>query len=110
MIIVKSSLPKLLGVWAITIAPFVFVLPQHANNIALLAHERVHYNEQLKWLIIPWWIAYLVNPTFRKNAEIRGYKRQISLGGCTVEQGAYWLSKNYKLSITRQEVVTLLQK
>lgn len=107
--IVKSNLPKLFNAWATTIAPFIFVVPEHANNVPLLEHEKIHYKEQLKWLILPWWIAYLASSKFRLNAEVRAYKKQIELGGCTVEQAAHWLSTNYFLDITQQEAEELLR-
>jgi hypothetical protein len=101
--LVKSTLPEWFNAWGLTIAPFIFIVPQHIDDAALIAHETVHYKEQLKWLVIPWWIAYLVSSDFRKNAEVRAYKKQISLGGCSYSQAAYWLSTNYRLDITEEE-------
>jgi hypothetical protein len=107
--IVKSNFAKLFGASAITIAPFIFIAPSKADDKALVAHEMVHYKEQLKWLVIPWWIAYLVSRTFRKNAEIRAYKVQIALGGISVQQAAYWMSTIYMLGISQQEAEELLK-
>jgi hypothetical protein len=106
--IIKTNLPKLFNAWALTIAPFIFVIPGHANDQALIAHEKVHFNEQLRWLILPWWIAYLLNSSFRLRAEVRGYKVQINQGGCSVQQAALWLSTNYRLNITQQQAEQLL--
>jgi hypothetical protein len=105
--LIKSNFPKLFNAGAITIAPFIFIAPEQADDAALVAHENVHYKEQLKWLMIPWWIAYLVSRTFRKNAEVRAYKVQIALGGCTVQQAAHWMSTNYMLGISQQEAEAL---
>jgi len=107
--LVKSNFPRLFNAAGITIAPFIFIVPNQADDKALVAHETVHYKEQLKWLVIPWWITYLVSRTFRKNAEIRAYKVQIALGGCTVQQAARWLSTNYMLGISQQEAEALLK-
>lgn len=106
--IIKTNLPKLFNAWALTVAPFIFVVPEHANNQPLIAHEKVHYNEQLLWLVLPWWVAYLLSSSFRLKAEVRGYKVQIAQGGCTVQQAAWWLSTNYKLKITQQQAEQLL--
>ncbi len=105
--LIKTNFPRLFNADAITIAPFIFIAPAWADNAALIAHEKVHYEEQLKWLIIPWWIAYLVSRTFRKNAEVRAYKVQIALGGITVQRAAYWMSTIYMLGISQQEAEAL---
>lgn len=107
--IVKSRLPALFNAWGLTVAPFIFVVPEQADNKPLIAHELVHYKEQLKWLIVPWWIAYLLVPKFRLSAEVRAYKVQIALGGCTVQQAAHWLSSNYMLGISQHEAEELLK-
>lgn len=107
--IIKSNFAKFFGADAITLAPFIFISPSKANDEALVAHEMVHYKEQLRWLVIPWWIAYLVSRTFRKNAEIRAYKVQIALGGITVEQAARWMSTTYFLGISQQEAENLFK-
>lgn len=107
--IVKSKLPKLFNAWGLTVAPFIFIAPEQADNKPLIAHEMVHYREQLKWLVLPWWIAYLISRKFRLNAEVRAYKVQVAQGGCTVEQAAYWLSSNYRLGISQREAEELLK-
>jgi len=62
--------------WAITIAPFVFVLPKYADNKAILAHEQVHL-DQVKEL--GWWKfygKYLFDLNFRSSVEAAGYAKQ----------------------------------
>lgn len=107
--IVKSNLPKLFNASGLTIAPFVFIVPEHIYDAPLIAHEMIHYQEQKRWFVLPWWIAYLLSRTFRKDAEVRAYKTQIHLGGCSIEQAARWLSTNYFLGITQQEAEELLK-
>lgn len=106
--IIKTNLPRLFGAWGLTVAPFIFVVPEHANDQPLIEHELVHYREQLRWLVVPWWIAYLVSRKFRLNAELRAYRVQISLGGCTVDEAARWLSTLYWLRISQDEAKKLL--
>jgi uncharacterized membrane protein len=108
MILVETSLPKLFSAAALTIWPFVFITTEAAKDTALIAHENVHYKEQIKYLVVFWWIAYLLSKSFRQKAEVRAYKVQISLGGLTVDQAAYYLSTIYKLGITRDQAVKLL--
>lgn len=108
MILVETSLPKLFGAAALTVWPFVFITPACAQDTALIAHENVHYKEQIKYLVVFWWIAYLLNKTFRQNAEVRAYKVQLGLGGLTVDQAAHYLSTIYWLGITQEQAVKLL--
>ena len=62
--------------WAITLAPFVFVLKEYKDNEALLAHERKHL-DQVKmygWCVFYW--KYLTNKAWRKSMEAEGYAIQ----------------------------------
>ena len=105
--IIKTNFAKLFGADAITIFPFIFT--SMPDNFCLIAHETVHYKEQKKCLVIPWWIAYLIWPSFRLQAEIRAYKVQIVCGGITVEQAGIYLSQKYMLNISFYESCLLLK-
>ena len=37
--------------------PFI-VVERDRETRCVLAHERVHYEEQRRWLVVPWLIAY----------------------------------------------------
>ena len=96
MIVGTNLIPK--GFSAFCLWPFIFVRPEHRSDSSLIAHERVHYQEQA-W-ITPLWVAlYLVSRKFRLAAEVRAYTRQIQLGGLTREQAAKALL-SYRLGIT----------
>ena len=86
------------GFSACSLWPFIFVRPEHRNDIALIEHELVHYKEQA-WITPAWVILYLVSRKFRLAAEVRAYTRQIELGGVTREQAAHALL-SYRLGIT----------
>ena len=90
------------GFDAFTCYPFIFVRPEKADNQALLAHETVHYQEQRKWFVVPWLLAYLLSPSFRCRAELRAYRQQIAMGGITVQQAAK-LMETYHVDITAEE-------
>jgi hypothetical protein len=65
MLIVKSDLlfkTVLKGYSGITIFPFIFV--NDKSDKTLIAHEKVHYWQQLAWLIIPFFIWYLIQYLF----------------------------------------------
>jgi len=62
--------------WAITIAPFVFILKAFKDDPAILAHEMVHI-EQVR--IMGWWQFYwnyVTNVGFRRSVEAEGYAKQ----------------------------------
>lgn len=82
----------------------------HINNLPLIAHEEVHLKEQARWLVVPWWIAYLLSPKFRLAAEVRAHRVQIDMGGCTPEQAARWLATNYRLRIDIPTALAALKR
>ncbi len=47
-------------VYATTVWPFVFYEPQVWDDECVQVHERRHWVDQIKWLVIPWLIVYLV--------------------------------------------------
>ena len=60
MIIYNSKLPKLLKVNGITLWPFIFIVCSEKDCPAwLLKHEKIHVEQQLRWLILPFYIVYL---------------------------------------------------
>ena len=80
MIVSTNLIPR--GFAACSLWPFIFVRPEHRNDIALIEHELVHYKEQA-WITPVWVLLYLVSRKFRLAAEVRAYTRQIELGGVT---------------------------
>ncbi len=106
--IIKTTrlVPK--GFGAITVWPFIFVLPKKAGHTGLIEHELVHYREQA-WIAPIWWLRYLLSKSFRLAAEVRAYKRQIEVSEIGVTQAALWLTK-YKTGVTYQQAFELLTK
>jgi hypothetical protein len=92
---------------AFTVWPFIFVLPQMADNKGLIEHELVHYREQRLCLTLPWWMLYLLSRKFRMAAEVRAYKRQIEVGGISRANAASFLL-NYRLGITYGDALDAL--
>ena len=48
------------SVYAVTIWPFVFYEPHVWNDECVQRHERYHWIDQIKWLVIPWFVIYLL--------------------------------------------------
>jgi len=105
MLVKTNLIPA--GFDAVSAWPFIFVRPQMADNRGLIEHETVHYREQRRWLCLPWWIAYLLVPSFRQAAEVRAYRRQIEVGGISVEHAAYFLTQ-YRTGINESQATALL--
>ena len=80
MILVKvpwlPSAKRNFTTWAITIAPFVFVRTDKADDPALIAHEQKHLDQikEAGWL--SWYWRYITRPAFRKAQEAEGYAVQ----------------------------------
>lgn len=104
MIITTHFIPK--GFSACALWPFILVRPEHRKDVALIAHELVHYREQA-WITPIWVLLYLVSRKFRLAAEVRAYTRQIELGGITQEQAA-WALMSYRLGISFKKAMQAL--
>ena len=68
-------------VYAVTIWPFIFYEPQVWENVCVQIHERYHWVDQIRWLILPWFVTYLVLRPFygggdRHPLEREAYRRQ----------------------------------
>ena len=103
---IKTKLvPK--GFDAITCFPFILMRPEVAGDAALIAHEMVHYREQKASWVIPWLLRYLLSHEFRYQAELRGYRVQVELGGITREGAAQMLCQ-YGLGVTYDDALAAL--
>jgi hypothetical protein len=60
--IVKYSQKWLPFGWkGMAVFPFIFYYePRYKVPDWLERHEEYHYHHQLRWLVIPWWIAYWI--------------------------------------------------
>lgn len=70
------SVQKGVTTYAITIAPFVFILPEWKNDPGILAHEQVHL-DQVKEM--GWWNfyrRYITDTNFRSTVEAAGYAKR----------------------------------
>lgn len=48
------------SVYATTLWPFVFYEPHVWNDECVQKHERQHWIDQIRWLVVPWLIVYMV--------------------------------------------------
>ena len=46
-------------VHAVTLWPFIIYENWTKDDQALQAHEEYHWHDQMKWLVVPWFIAYI---------------------------------------------------
>jgi hypothetical protein len=104
MIISTPFIPQ--GFQAMTVWPFIFVLPQYRLNEGLIQHELVHYREQA-WITPIWLLRYWLSKSFRLSAEVRAYRHQILIGGISIG-GAADMLLLYHLDITQQQAYQLL--
>ena len=45
---------------AITLWPIVLFRPEVANDVCVRAHEQYHWEDALRWGVLPWYLAYLL--------------------------------------------------
>ena len=62
--------------YAITIAPYVFILPEWKDDPGILAHEQVHLDQvaEIGWWKFYW--RYVTDLNFRSSVEAAGYAKQ----------------------------------
>lgn len=103
--------PTRLLFWAdaFTASPsLILIKPKHANNHALIAHERVHQMQMIANGTFKFWRKYLFSKAFRQQVEVEAYRTQIAYGasalGCAVH-----LCSDYQLGLTLDEAIKLLE-
>jgi hypothetical protein len=88
MYIIVTSKTSWFQAGAITVWPFLFIHPLLADNLSVRTHERVHWEQQRRWVIyglgvglLLWFVLYLFvlpigwNP-FRKHWEQEAYRKE----------------------------------
>jgi hypothetical protein len=73
------------SVHAFTLWPFIVYEPQVWDDACVQIHERYHWNDQARWLVLPWLLAYLVLRPFygggrRHPLEREAYRRGDACG------------------------------
>ena len=68
-------------VHAVTIWPFIFYEPQVWDDRCVQLHERYHWLDQIRWLLLPWFTIYLILSIFYGGGpehplEKEAYRRQ----------------------------------
>ena len=70
-------------VYAVTVWPLIVYEEQVWDDVCVQVHERYHWVDQMRWLVLPWFAAYLVLRPFygggsRPPLEREAYRRQKS--------------------------------
>ena len=87
MIVYNSKLAKLLRVGAITLWPFIFITQSKEDcPVWLFNHEQVHIEQQLNWLIIPFYIVYVYDYV---KGRLKGYTHDLAYRMIRFEVEAY---------------------
>lgn len=85
----------------------------------VLVHEQVHEKQMKNWLPDTWWLKYLLDKDFRKQAEVEAYSVQYrfvkervpaKVAKLCLHDLASNLQKLYDLDITYWEASTLIRK
>ena len=59
------------GFRGITLAPIgIFVHPDAVENKQTINHEKIHWAQQMEWLIIPFYIRYFIEWIFKGYRQI----------------------------------------
>ncbi len=68
-------------VYAFVVWPFIFYEPKAWGEECVQVHERYHWMDQLRWLLLPWFLVYGMLAIFyggreRHPLEREAYRRQ----------------------------------
>jgi len=93
----------------LTVSQRLIVLhPTHANDTALLAHERCHQAQMARVGTLTFWWRYLTDKAFRQASEVEAYQVQIAHGAKRSSCACY-LAENYWLHIDYSTAYALLK-
>ena len=90
--------------------PSIIVIDKNnKNKEALIAHERVHQEQQRKYGWLKFYFKYLTNKQFRFKMEVEAYKAWLEVLPNDFEKVIWWLLNSYNTSASREEIIKLLK-
>ena len=90
--------------------PSIIVIDKNnKNKEALIAHERVHQEQQRKYGWFKFYFKYLTNKQFRFEMEAEAYKAWLQVLPNDFEKVIWWLLNSYNISASREEIIKLLK-
>lgn len=102
---------KFVPTWAAGCArgPLIFIRPKYKNDIGLRMHEWTHVKQWLMTFGVHS-MLYLMSKRYKLWAEVQAYKEQLKF--CLTDKSelfAGFISSNYGLDVTKEEVLILLK-
>lgn len=99
----------LMGFWGIAVCPWLMLVAiEYRNHAPLLAHERIHQDQQRRDGLLTFWFGYLFNKTKRLNYEVEAYKVWVQVAPKDLERCVWYLTKSYEFNLTDAEATALL--
>ena len=90
--------------------PSIVVIDKNnKNKEALIAHERVHQEQQRRYGWLKFYFKYLTNKQFRFKMEVEAYKAWLEVLPNDFEKVIWWLLNSYNTSASREEIIKLLK-
>ena len=90
--------------------PSIVVIDKNnKNKEALIAHERVHQEQQRKYGWFTFYYKYFTNKQFRFDMEVEAYKAWLEVLPNDFEKVIWWLLNSYGISASREEITKLLK-
>lgn len=90
--------------------PSIIVINKNnQNKEALIAHERVHQDQQRQHGWFKFYFKYLTNKQFKFEMEIEAYKAWLQVLPNDFEKVIWWLLNSYNVSKSREEIIKLLK-
>lgn len=87
--------------------PIIFIKPKYKDDVGLLEHEKVHVRQWLRTCTLHTYL-YLLSKKYRLKSEVEAYKAQLKYAPKSTDLFATYLSRDYNLSITKEEAKKLL--
>ena len=97
------------GFWGSAITPWlIFVANDHKDNLALIAHERCHQEQQRRDGTLTFWWRYITDKTARQDYEIEAYRVWLDVAPNDRYKVIWWLTHNYNAGLNALQITTLL--
>lgn len=92
---------------AVSVWPFIFVRTGKLDSVALIAHEKYHYNRQ-RWITPIWYLRYWFSKQFRWEEEVAAYKIQLGTSTMTADYAAQLITFTYNTGKSYEETLAAL--
>ena len=101
--------PLLFGFWGASIAPWLMLVAiDYKDHAALIAHERIHQEQQRRDGLLRFWWRYITDKRARLDYEVEAYRVWVQVAPGDLWRCVYSLRTGYGLQLSDADAIALL--